>query len=399
MGGPIPLGNVDAANGQNGIVVSNTASFFTSYNTFCGTAAFSDNPTFGNGADGMLLTSTGGSILIRTNVVTENGHDGIELSGAAQGIRVTGNLIGLGLNSTTTIVPMGNVANGVEVDGTAHSDVIGGPQPTFNVVPQNTISANGNNGVAINGAAHNNTVNNGFIGTNVTGHQAIANGNAGVYLGTGTKTTAIGSTSASLLTVISGNQGDGIDMQGSSGNTVVGTLIGTDLHGVTPLANGGNGIRVNNGSHNTIGGTASAARNTIAFNTLDGVFIQSGIDNGIHENSIYGNSGLGIDLGTGANLNQAAPVLSSVQTISSGIQVSGTLTSKPKTTFTVELFASDTSGSSGRVFLGLLKVKTNTSGLGSFTYKGAALPSGASFVTATATDPNNNTSEFSAAVS
>ena len=96
MGGPIPLGNVDAANGQNGIVVRDTASFFTSYNTFCGLAAFSDNPTFGNGADGMLLTSTGGNILIRTNVITENGNDGIEISGAATGIRVTGNLIGLG---------------------------------------------------------------------------------------------------------------------------------------------------------------------------------------------------------------------------------------------------------------------------------------------------------------
>ena len=48
----------------------------------------------------MLLTSTGGNILIRTNVITENGHDGIELSGAAQGIRVAGNIIGLGLNGT-----------------------------------------------------------------------------------------------------------------------------------------------------------------------------------------------------------------------------------------------------------------------------------------------------------
>ena len=41
MGGPIPLGNVDAANGQNGIVVQDTASYFTTYNTFAGLAAFS----------------------------------------------------------------------------------------------------------------------------------------------------------------------------------------------------------------------------------------------------------------------------------------------------------------------------------------------------------------------
>ena len=40
MGGPIPLGNVVAANAMNGIVVQDKASYFTTYNTFCGLAAF-----------------------------------------------------------------------------------------------------------------------------------------------------------------------------------------------------------------------------------------------------------------------------------------------------------------------------------------------------------------------
>ena len=376
MGGPIPLGNVDAANGQNGIVVSDKASFFTSYNTFCGTAAFSDNPTFGNGADGMLLTSTGGNILLRTNVVTENGHDGIELSGAATGIRVTGNLIGLGLDGTSTIVPMGNVDNGVEVDGTAHGDVIGGPQPTFNVVPQNTISSNGTNGVAIDGHARGIAVNNSYIGTNVLGQQLSGNGAAGIYIGAGTSGNVIGSPLPSLLTVISGNGGDGIDMEGTTANIVVGTLIGTDATGALPLANVGDGILVNNSSRNLIGGIAApngrGLANVIAFNNLDGVFVQSGISNGIHENSIYANGGLGIDLGAGANLNQAAPVLNSVTTGALTIQVTGTLTSRPRTTFVIEFFANDTSGPSGRIFVGLLKVKTNAIGVAAFTFNHAA---------------------------
>jgi parallel beta-helix repeat protein len=395
MGGPIPLGNVDAANGQNGIVVRDKASFFTSYNTFCGLAAFSDVTTFGNGADGMLLTSTGGNILIRTNVITENGHDGIELAGAAQGIRVTGNIIGL---NTQGQIPMGNVDNGVEVDGTARNDVIGGPQPTFNVIPQNTISGNGNNGVAIDGHARGITVNNSFIGTNLLGVAARGNGGAGVYLGAGSSGTAIGSTDPSLLTVISGNVGDGIQMQGTTGNTVVGTLIGTDRTGALPLGNEGEGILVSNSSHNTIGRTVPAYPNIIAFNALDGVFIQSGIDNGIHENSIYANGSLGIELGSGANLNQAASVLTSVQTSGFNVQVAGTLTSKPKTSFTVEFFASDANGASGRTFLGLLTVKTNAAGLATFTFNHLLPPVGDNFITATATDPNNNTSEFSAAV-
>jgi hypothetical protein len=185
---------------------------------------------------------------------------------------------------------------------------------------------------------------------------------------------------------------------------VVGTLIGTDDNGTLPLGNLGDGIRVTSGSHNTIGGVAApngprGPRNVIAFNALDGVFIQSGIGNGIHENSIYGNGGPGIDLGAGANLNQAAPVLSSVTTGPLAIQVAGTLTSKPKTSFTIEFFASSTSGPSGRIFLGLLKVKTNVAGLAAFTFNHPLPPAGANFITATATDPTNNTSEFSAAAS
>jgi trimeric autotransporter adhesin len=400
MGGPIPLGNVDAANGQNGIVVQNSASFFTSYNTFCGLAAFSDDPSFGNGADGMLLTSTGGNILIRTNVITENGHDGIEIGGAAQGIRVAGNIIGL---NTQGLIAMGNADNGVEVDGTAHNDIIGGPQPTFNVIAQNTISSNGSNGVAIDGHAHGITVNNSFIGTDLFGREQRGNGGDGVYLGSGTSGTTIGSPAASLLTVISNNQGSGVDMQGTTGNTVVGSLIGTNANGTLPMGNAGDGILVANSSHNTIGGVAAAngrgAANVIAFNDLDGVFIQSGIDNGIHENSITGNGSLGIQLATGANLNQAAPVLTSVQASFLSIQVSGTLTSQPLTVYTVEFFANDASGPSGRLFLGSVSVKTNVAGVATFTFKHFRPPAGDTFITATATDPHNNTSEFSASVS
>ena len=47
--------------------------------------------------------------------------------------------------------------------------------------------------------------------------------------------------------------------------------------------------------------------------------------------------------------------------------------------------------------MGSLPVTTNASGIGSFTATFAAVPAG-QFVTATATDPSGNTSEFSAAV-
>jgi hypothetical protein len=398
MGGPIPLGNVDSANGQNGIVVSDTASFFTTYNTFCGLAAFSITPTFGNGADGMLITSTGGNILIRTCVITENGNDGIEISGAAQGVRIAGNQIGL---STQGNMPMGNVKNGVEVDGDAHDIIIGGPQPTFNVVPHNAISANGANGVAIDGSAYNVTVSFDFIGTDLAGGAAEPNGMAGVFVGPGTYSNTIGSTDPSLFNVISGNLGAGIEMNGTFGNTVIGSLIGVDLTGALPLPNGGDGVLLTNSFNNFIGHAVAGGKgpaNVIAFNDGSGVNVASGTGNAILDNSIYANGLLGIDLGKGGNMGQAAPVLTAIQMSPFGMQVSGTLSGKPSTVYTVEFFASDTSGASGRVFLGFQAVKTNPAGIAMFTFFGQAPPAGDSFITATATDKANNTSEFSAAL-
>jgi len=397
MGGPIPLGNVVAANVQNGIVVQDKASYFTTYNTFCGLAAFSDDPTFGNGQDGMLITSTGGNILIRTNVITRNGDDGIEISGKAKDVRVAGNIIGLNTNG---LLAMGNVDNGVEIGGKAHDNVIGGPQPAFNVIPQNTISANGANGVAIVGTAHDNFVSNGYIGLDVTGLGARGNTDAGVLLGSGTYSNTIGSPDPTLLTVISANTGSGIEMSDTHDNTVINSYIGTSADRMLARGNGANGIRIANGSYdNVIGSTAGDPTNLIANNIANGVSVESGSGNGIFENSIYSNTLVGIELAAGANLDQTAPELTGVVTTGSAIQITGTLTSQPKKSFSIEFFASDASGASGQYFLGSQSVTTNAAGLASFTYDGPLPPVGATFFTATATDPKDNTSEFSAAVS
>ena len=79
--------------------------------------------------------------------------------------------------------------------------------------------------------------------------------------------------------------------------------------------------------------------------------------------------------------------------------VTGTLNSTASTTFRVELFsntACDSSGNGeGALFLGAVSVTTDGSGNGSF----PLFPTpGGGFITATATDPANNTSEFSACV-
>ena len=76
----IPLGNVSAGNGQNGIEVTGTVSGFTTFNTFGGLLAFGGAAP--NGNDGLLITSTGGNHGPQTNVFSGNRNNGIEIGGA-----------------------------------------------------------------------------------------------------------------------------------------------------------------------------------------------------------------------------------------------------------------------------------------------------------------------------
>ena len=76
---------------------------------------------------------------------------------------------------------------------------------------------------------------------------------------------------------------------------IQGNLIGTNASGSAALPNR-DGVDVY-ASNNTIGGTAPGAGNTIADNTGKGVVVAGGTGNAIEGNAIFGNTGLGIDLG------------------------------------------------------------------------------------------------------
>ncbi len=156
---------------------------------------------------------------------------------------------------------------------------------------------------------------------------------------------------------------------------------------------------------NTIGGSATNAPNVIAFNGNDGVqvVVNSTMDT-ISRNSIFGNTNLGINLhnengSAGGNNLEPAPVLTSYTTLASGsIQTGWTLGAAASTSFTIEFFASALGSSSGvsegQTFLTSMPVTTGSSGNASFS-ESLTLPAGETFVTATATDPNGNTSQFS----
>jgi len=126
--------------------------------------------------------------------------------------------------------------------------------------------------------------------------------------------------------------------------------------------------------------------------------VKSGQGNAIRRNSIYNNADLGIRLQGNGNNRQAAPVLTAAVAGPAAVFVAGTLTSTPNTTFVIDVFANTGPAplgtGAGRNYLGSVLVRTDARGVASFTFIGLLLP-GTTTLTATATDPDGNTSEFS----
>jgi trimeric autotransporter adhesin len=399
FGGVIPLGNVVAGNQKNGVEIAGTASGGVYFNTFCGLPAFIVIAV-PNLLDGFLVSSTGGNNTILTTIISGNGGNGVHITGDASGVQVEQAIIGLDTEGTAKL-PNGD--NGILIDGTAHDNFIGGQHPS--VVPENVISANGANGIAIVGQAHDNQIFHSLIGTNVLGTAAFGNAEAGILIGGTVSGTIIGGTDALQKNFISGNLGDGINLNASShGTQIFGNVIGADKTGAA-LANQGAGVTVGS-SGNVIGGSSTGMGNTIAFNAQGGVTVDTGIHNGIHENSIFSNTGSGIQLTNNGNQNQPAPVLTGALLIAPvgiqiGVQFSGILTAQPNTAYTIEFFATPTGTAEGqgKSFLAEMSVTTNASGVATFVSPVINTEAAGNTFTATATNTaNNNTSVFSAAI-
>ena len=244
VGGVIPLGNVSAGNGLNGIAVLGKSRGFVTFNTFGGLLAFKGAAP--NGLNGLLITSTGGNNLVRTNVFSGNKKNGIELAGNASGVTVDPNIVGLTTNGGA-VLPNGG--DGLLIDGTAHGNIIGGTR--VSVIPQNTFSGNGGYGVVITGRAYDNRVFRSFIGTQILGVNALGNKEGGVLIGGDAYSNVIGQTRLTPANLISGNTGIGVTLtSGTRRNSVINNYIGLDRFG-RYLRNSGRTV-VNNGRNNTI---------------------------------------------------------------------------------------------------------------------------------------------------
>jgi len=410
--------NLASGNGRNGINIGETSA---SNNVIQGNRVGTDAsgtssvPNGWAGGGGALQVSgtnhlVGGTAPDQGNLVSGNAISGIYLAfTGTTGNRVEGNLVGTDVTGT---LALGNANVGIVLDNVSGNTIGGAALGARNVVAKNA-----HGGVYLAGPeGGSNQVQGNYIGTDVSGLNALGNGDYGMVITSPGNT--VGGTSAGSGNVIAANLGPGISMAFPSAtqNLVQGNLIGVAANGTSALGNAWAGIQIGSGAlNNLVGGTAAGAGNTIAFAATSGVLAHDGTGNRVLGNSFHSNAGLAIDLGadwitandpgdtdTGANGLQNYPVLSSVSSGGGSTTVSGELNSASGSNFRLEFFSNavpDPSGSGeAETYLGYANVSTPGGGTVSFN---ATLPTATAsgrWVTATATDDAGNTSELSVAL-
>jgi len=356
-------------------------------------AAALPNGNSGVGLNGPGVT-IGGTIPGSGNVISGNPSnvDINDLTNEYQAVdsTVQGNLIGTDVTGTKDI-SSGSI--GVEIIHGPDDMLIGGTTPAA----RNVISGNVY-GVYLYDYADDNIVQGNYIGADITGAKALGNTSQGVITGTSTTSVFgavdnfIGGDVTGAGNVISGNGADGVlvaatgnspsgNVDGNQGQTIQGNFIGTDSTGKLSIPNGANGIYLATGATaNVIGGHAPGAGNLIANNPGNGVFIDpgtattgEGVGNSTIANTIVSNGGAGVRINSGSQ----------------------------------DLISQNSIFSNGALGINLdglgLNLNTNCQSTHTGPNNSQNAPvltagSGTAFITATATDSNNNTSEFSNAV-
>jgi Ca2+-binding RTX toxin-like protein len=301
-GTAVGAGNVISGNVADGIDVSGT----TTTNTLivdnfiglnaAGNAALGNSSAgveFRNGANGATV---GGTASGTRNLIAAN-FEGVRVGVGSSNVTIEGNLIG---TDGTGTLPVGNTFEGVGVFGT-NVTVGGTTELARNIISGNNTTFGGLAGVYLLNA-DSVVVEGNYVGTDVTGNNALAN-SAGVRADSSTNTT-IGGTTPGAGNLISGNMGDGIQIENNTSaanNLIQGNLIGTTFKGTVAVPNSGAGITLLSTQANMIGGTVAGARNVIAGSTGPGIAIQGFSGDDASANQIQGNY-IGTDISGAAGL-------------------------------------------------------------------------------------------------
>ena len=177
---------------------------------------------------------------------------------------IQGNFIGTDPTGNARIA---NGGTGVDVNGALRT-IVGGPGAARNV-----ISGNGT-GVAVRAGATGTVVSNNYVGLSANGAAVIFNATGVLVTGTTTTGNTIGGSAAGAGNVVSGNTGIGINVtSGANGEHDPGQPRRPRPGRQSRPGNTGDGIVLNGVTGNTVGGTTAGARNVISGNNNVGLRI------------------------------------------------------------------------------------------------------------------------------
>ncbi|MGE5413724.1 MAG: beta strand repeat-containing protein [Syntrophomonadaceae bacterium] len=166
----------------------------------------------------------------------------------------------------------------------------------------NLISGNTGDGLDVGFFAVDVTIQGNLIGTDVNGTSALPNA-IGIGISSPGSGLVIGGTGVGEGNLVSGNTGIGMNVL-VDGATIQGNFVGVDDSHDVALPNGGHGILIQStgGSPNVIGTSSpgGAGGNIIANNGGQGIAVAGGTGNTIRGNAIHDNAALGITLSGGS---------------------------------------------------------------------------------------------------
>lgn len=309
------------------------------------------------------------------NLISGNSNCGIKITGSGTSMNsVKSCFIGVDMTMNSSL---GNKYNGIEISYGAQNNIIGGTEVGNANIISGTVTSStvySGNGIIIL-EAHRNEVYGNLIGAGGINDESLGNKSVGVCILRADEN-IIGGSGDFAHNIIQGNGNVGILVRTGSDNIITGNYIGTDYTKTMSVGNDRDGILLDYGSKNNIIGPG----NIIAYNGMNGVQVEhdSTTGNTITQNSIKGNGGMGINNVNGGNGELAPPVL----TEAAADHVNGDAPAG----LTVELFSD--SLDEGGVYQHTVKSKSPGKFTSTVTYEGPN-------VTATVTDSEGNTSEFS----
>ncbi|MGH6690582.1 MAG: DUF4347 domain-containing protein, partial [Gammaproteobacteria bacterium] len=231
-------------------------------------------------------------------------RDAITQANASVGVADTITFsIGSGIATINLASALPNIIGQVTIDGTTQEGYTGTPLIEINrntapaaanglvlaagsdgsTIRSLSIQSFGANGILVQSAS--NVIAGNYVGLDADGTTVRGNNTGGTAFQGGilvqSANNIIGGTAAGDRNVVSDNRGGangfgiGLVGDGADNNRILGNYIGTNAGGTLNRGNAGDGIYIDGGDNNTIGGATTGARNVIAANGDDGITVDN----------------------------------------------------------------------------------------------------------------------------